>query len=453
MKNVLIVEDNAEFLESIHIAIKKYALKLNFLVAASGAEAINILKTMRIAVLVTDLYIPKVDGLELLAYMSRHQPETPCIVMTAYSSPEVKAILGNLGIFRSLEKPLPAKNLLKTIAEAIRQITRRQPLEGLSTAGFLGLLQEEQRSCTLDAVNAQGLNGCFYLMDGRLYDARCGDLRGEEAAIAIIGWDKVAFNLQKLPPEEVKATIHLSLRALIAKAAGLKKPAPKVTKNEKKEASPAANLPDLLLQAIGRAESGDSRSAQRLLAGILRSTPKNGKAWLWLARTADNFVMINAALNNAVAISPDDAEIAEEFRKLTSAINCGCADGKTLDHCFFCWAPVITEQTTCHYCNAYLDIHEDFFQSIFFGSPKEPDLGIIEKSLQRFADATQAQPQSGAAHFFLTMAHINMNHWEEAFQSLKMANGIAPEENRYQRQLAILSDFMDDLESFFTQDN
>jgi CheY-like chemotaxis protein len=452
MKNVLLVEDNAALLEALNIAIKKYAIKLNFLVATNGAEALNILKTMRISVLVTDLYIPKVDGLELLACMSRHQPETPCIVMTAYSSPEVREILGGMGIFRLLEKPLAAKDLLKCIAEAIRRIGRKPAIERLATTGFLGLLQEEQRSCTLETVDEKGRKGYFYLMDGRLYDAKCGDLQGEAAAIQLIGREKVAFKLQKLPAEEVKADIHLSLKALIAKSAGLKKPGPRVTKEVKSEAVPEATVPEMLLQAIDSAGTGDSKSAQRVLAKILRNNPKNSQAWLWLARTAENFTIINAALNNAAAISPNDAEIAGEFHKLTSAVNFGCAEGKTLDHCFFCWAPVIKEQTPCHCCNAALDIPEDFFQSMFFGSPKEPDPRIIGESLQRLTVATQADPQNATAHFFLAMAHINLNHWEDAFQSLKMADSIAPEDKRYRKQLATLSDFMDDLESFFAQD-
>ena len=443
MKNILILEGSTELLRSIKSVFKKYESKINLLVPTDSEEAINFLKKMPISVLVADLLMLEIDDLELLAYMSRHHPTTPCIVSAAFSSPELKEILGNLGIYRFLEKPFEPENLLKIIADAIKNVHKGEPVKRLSIIGILKLLQEGKRDCTFEINSQTGATGSFFLVNGELCGAKCGDLQGEEAAIDILGWEKVSFNFKDLPAEDIKAPINLSLEELIAKA-----PIPKKeSKEEKKTAVPKANLSEIFSQAIRNAELGNTKSAQNALAKILKIKPKSSKAWLWFARTADDFNTINIALTKALAISPNDAEIAEEIKKLKSAVNAGCREDSSLRHCFFCWAPIINEQTTCHYCDAHVDIEEEFFQSMFFSSSKEPDLKLIEESLQRFTKASNSDPKNVHGHFLIAMAHVNMNHWVAALEALQQANSIDPN-HPYQEQLDLLADFVDDLGDF-----
>jgi twitching motility two-component system response regulator PilG len=454
MKNVLIVEDSPDLLRSLQVILKKHASQFNLLIAENGEEAINTLRNMPVSVLVTDLYMPKIDGLELLSYMSSHHPDTPCIVMTAFNSPEIMEIMGNLGIYRFLEKPFDSEDLIKAITDAIDQINKGKSIERLSITAFLSLLQEEQRSCTLETISPNGIKGYFYLVDGRLYDARCGDLQGEEAATSILEWEKVSFNLKAFPPENVKANIPISLKALIAKTGHLESENKNLNTEEQKKLSASENLTEILFQAIRNAESGNIKLAQQALSKILKINPKNSRAWLWYSRTVDNFKAINIALKNASIISPNDSEITEELQKIKSAASSGCEESSNLKHCPFCWAPAREEDATCHFCNAYMDIQEDFFHAMFFSSSKkEPQPKIILESFQRFTKATILDRENATAHFFLAMAHINLNQWDEALEELKQAQNIAPANNPYQKQLEILSDFMDDLDTFVTKDD
>jgi twitching motility two-component system response regulator PilG len=452
MKNVLIVEDSFELLRSIKLVFKKQASHLNILSAENGEEAIDILEKMPVSVLVTDLYMPKVDGLELLAYTSRHYPEIPCIIMTGFNTPETMEVLANLGIYRLLEKPFDLDDLIKAITDAGSQSNKGKSREQLSITNFLKLLEEEQRNCALEVINHKGLKGSLYLIDGRLYDAKCDDLQSEDAAIKILGWGKASFKLNDLPPEEIEAQIDISLTALISKAVNLKKKNKKTNKNTQKKEADKINQPEILFQAILSAESGNTKQAQDAISNILKINPKNSKAWLWYSRTADSFKAINASLKNASIIAPNDPEIAEEIRKVNSAVNSGSGESSNIKHCFFCWAPVIREHTTCHYCNAHLDIHESFSHSTFFGSKNRPDLKIILEAFQRFTKATILDPQNPKARFFLAMTHVNLDQWDEALEDLKQTKDIAPECNPYQKQLDILSDSMDNLSSFFTPD-
>lgn len=481
MNNILLVEHNTELIGSLEREFKKHEPQLNLLLAANGAEAIDVLEKTAVSVLVTDLYMPKVDGLELLAYMSQHNPKTP-VIMATVSTPEVMGILETLGIFRFLKKPYKPEALVEVVNEAVLQASEGKITRRLSTGSFLLLLQEEQRNCSLTAINHKGLKGRFYLIDGRLYDARCGAQKGEDAAITMLGWEKVALDLKDLQTEDIKARIHLSLKALIEKTAGLaKKDAPLKKPAQRKEAPGATSaegkkepvpqpqqieeepsqkpeqkkvlkkedLAKMLAQAVRLAESGNLVRAHHILGKILQIYPKSSTAWLWLARTTDAFNTLNISLNNAVTIAPNDPEITEEIKKTKSAVNAGCGEASKLKHCPFCWAPVQSDSTSCHYCNAHIDIHEDFFQSIFFGSNKEPDLAIINQSLQRFTKAANSSLKNVHTHFLLALAHVNLNQWQEAMAELNQTDIVEPENNPYRNQLEIMADFIDDLSSFY----
>ena len=445
-KNVLVVEDSVNLLRSIQCAFKEHAGHYNLLVADNGEAAVNILGKTSVAVLVTDLYMPQMDGLELLAFMSREHPDIPCIVMTAFSSPDVMEILANLKIFRFLSKPFELDELFKGINAAIEAIDRGKENESLSASGFLGLLEEDQRSCTLEAISREGLKGYFYLVDGRLYDAKCEGLLGEEAATKILGWDKVSLKLRDLPSDEIRARIQLSLKGLISKVDGPNKNNADIL--EKKEAAVGINHTEILFRAISRAESGDFHKAQSLLARILKTDSNNGKAWLWYARTADNLKTINISLKNASIISPDDPEIVAEIRKAKSATASKNENGVPIKHCLFCWAPVPEDKSVCHYCHAYLDIPDEFFGTMFSGRQEEPDLKIIMESFQKFTKATILNHDKAWLHFCLAMVHVNLNQWDEAREELKLAAEMEPDNGSYRDKIEILSEFMNETKSF-----
>jgi twitching motility two-component system response regulator PilG len=448
MNNVLIVEDSKTLLRSITVSLKSNAPHLNLLLSENGEDTINILAKEQVSVLVADFYMPKVDGLELLSYMSRHHPAIPCIVMTAFSSPEVMEIMHDLGVHSFLEKPFAMEELVKAVTDANGQNNQGKPAKHLSIKAFLRLLEEEQRSCTLETTDQKGLKGYFDLVDGRLYDARCGNLHGEEAAISILRWKKVSFDLQDLPTEDIKARIHSSLKSLFSKTGSRQQE--RGGGDEPKEAGDK-NLKEILFQAIRNAESGNIKQARQSLARILKTNPKNRKAWLWFARTSDNFKTINIALKNASTIAPEDSEIAGEIEKSTSAVTSGCEELSRIKHCHFCWAPVRQEHKICHYCNAHLEIDEDFFHLKFFASRNDPNFKLILDSFQRFTKATISDRNNAQAHFCLAIAHINLDQWDEALEELKNAQKIAPENKSYRKQLEILADFMVDLGSFCTQ--
>lgn len=455
MGNVLIVDDSPDLLKSLKEAVDSFEHQVNILVAANGDEAVRTLKNIPISVLITDLSTPQIDGLDLLSYMSRCHPETPCILVAPFTSKEIRDVVANLGVYRFLGKPFELSSLISSINDAIKQVKIRKPLGRLSLPEFLKLLVLQRRTCRLDIVNKYGMKGSFSMIEGIMYDARCGNLKGEEAALSIMGWDKVSFNLNDLPTRNIEKNIQGDVHGLIRQASiSVTESEDKiVVANTQPPAFDQTDRDEILFEAIRSAEVGNTVLAQRALSILLKSNPNESKGWLWFARTAANLKDINIALNNASISTPTDPEVPREIRKVKSAVRSGCSESSPLVHCPFCWAPVVKEQVVCHFCNAYLDIHEDLFHTLFFSAHKEPDLKILLESFQRFTKNTILEPRSVKAHFFLAMAHINLDQWDEALEELKKIQSLAPDNNPYQMQLEILADFMDDLGTFFSRNS
>jgi CheY-like chemotaxis protein len=116
LKEVIIVDDDEEFLTIIADALNIYKNYFNIHTAVNGKDALNILHTIRVFdLVVTDLNMPVMDGFELLAYMKRNCPQIPVVLITASGTPKIEKIVKDIGVFRYMEKPIdhPLTRLLK----------------------------------------------------------------------------------------------------------------------------------------------------------------------------------------------------------------------------------------------------------------------------------------------------------------------------------------------------
>jgi D-arabinose 5-phosphate isomerase GutQ/DNA-binding response OmpR family regulator len=215
MDKVLIVDDDELFLDIIKQGLQIYKSQFQVLTAPDGEEAINVLKREYISVLVTDLVMPNVDGLELLAYMTRSHPATPCIIMTGYGSPTIKKRAERGKILSYIEKPFDSNELAGAIVKGLDLSYEGDYLSGISVSSFLQIINMEKKTCFFEISSLDKGKGLFYFKEGILYDAICDNLEGEEAAIEMISWDYVEFRFKSLPKENVKQRIKENLTTLI----------------------------------------------------------------------------------------------------------------------------------------------------------------------------------------------------------------------------------------------
>ncbi len=115
MTDVLLIDDDAQYLASLAEGLRLYSKNLHVMAADSARMAIEILNTAVVDVVVTDLNMPGMSGYEFLHSLKRTHPHVPVIIMSACAQASAQGRLANLKVAQYVEKPLD----LDTIARAI----------------------------------------------------------------------------------------------------------------------------------------------------------------------------------------------------------------------------------------------------------------------------------------------------------------------------------------------
>jgi YesN/AraC family two-component response regulator len=217
MSNVLIAEDDPIHLKRLTSILGKYKDKFNVIPVKNGQEAINIFKKQPVALLVTDIQMPEVDGLVLLAYVNKNHPATPCFVMTAYGTSRMKAKLPE-DMLRFYQKPFEIDDLASAIIEVLERDQSQKALPGISIIGCLHMIQMEQTTCSLEIESPGKEPGTLFFDKGVLVDAVCGELKEEAAALDLIPRTLASFKFKFFLKTEMARQIKTDLDDLILKA-------------------------------------------------------------------------------------------------------------------------------------------------------------------------------------------------------------------------------------------
>jgi len=215
MKYVLIVDDEEQLLLTMQAGFESYKDRFEILTARNGKEATSLLASTRINLVVTDLKMPEMDGIELLSFLKNNFPEIPAIVMTAFGTPEIESGLLHTGMIRMLEKPVDFDELTQLILSLLEHDLTGGILTGISMPSFLQLIEMEQNTCLMEVRAAEGDQGLLYFNKGVLYDAVFGKQTGEEAVYSMLMMDDVKISFRSLPSKKLKKKIDTPLMKLL----------------------------------------------------------------------------------------------------------------------------------------------------------------------------------------------------------------------------------------------
>jgi CheY-like chemotaxis protein/predicted regulator of Ras-like GTPase activity (Roadblock/LC7/MglB family) len=210
MDKVLIVDGNADFVKSLKDGLDKMH-QFEVLVASDGEEAMEILGRDKVAVFVTDINTPGMDGLELLAFMTREHPNTPCIVMTDYGKPWFRKRMDQQEVLYHLEKPFEIGALASAIFVGLNLRDEGMTYKGMTMASLLPLIEVEQKTCRMEVQSAGKGKGYLYFDEGVLIDAHYQTLNGEQAALEISDWSRIAIKLSELPRRRTRTRVKTHL--------------------------------------------------------------------------------------------------------------------------------------------------------------------------------------------------------------------------------------------------
>ena len=194
---VLIVDDDQPWLRLLQKELEEYADSFSVVTAKDGKDAIALLKTHYITILVTDLRMPGVDGFELLSHVLKDYPDIPVIVSTAFNRPKTKEVVLKSGAYDYVTKPFTAAYVADKIVKTLKKKAEGGSLHNVSLETFLQLIEMEQQTCTLRVTEKKGHKmGVLFFKDGELMNARIGDRQGKEAAYEILSWSGVSLSIE-----------------------------------------------------------------------------------------------------------------------------------------------------------------------------------------------------------------------------------------------------------------
>jgi CheY-like chemotaxis protein len=121
-KRILVVDDeeSSAFLLSENLA--ELGPEYRVETACSAEEALQKTAAESFDLVITDLRMPGLDGLELLERVRAAHPQTRLILITAYGSEQVEARARRLEICRYMTKPFRIEDLLDAVREALARV-------------------------------------------------------------------------------------------------------------------------------------------------------------------------------------------------------------------------------------------------------------------------------------------------------------------------------------------
>jgi two-component system response regulator HydG len=118
-KNILVVDDHKNFRDSLVKILQGEGLRV--FPANDGEEALDTLRRELIHLVLTDLKMPKMDGVELLKVAKTIRPEVEVILITGYGTVDTAVKAMKDGAFDYIEKPFKPREILKLVRKAMEK--------------------------------------------------------------------------------------------------------------------------------------------------------------------------------------------------------------------------------------------------------------------------------------------------------------------------------------------
>ena len=134
MANILVIDDDQAVRMTIRLVLERegHTVKL----ATDGLAGMKAIKAGGIDLLIVDIFMPGMDGIETIREVRQHQPDLPAIVISGTSiggaqapglgAPDFLAMAVKLGAVRSLQKPFRPRDILAAVDQCLGEAKEKQ---------------------------------------------------------------------------------------------------------------------------------------------------------------------------------------------------------------------------------------------------------------------------------------------------------------------------------------
>jgi DNA-binding NtrC family response regulator len=121
MQNILVIDD-----DEIQLQLQRSLLMhegYNVFATADGPQGIAMFKKNKMDLVLLDLGLPSMSGIEVLKEIKKIEPKSKIIVITGYPSVESSVVALRFGAWDYIQKPVDIPVLLKKISNALTTVT------------------------------------------------------------------------------------------------------------------------------------------------------------------------------------------------------------------------------------------------------------------------------------------------------------------------------------------
>lgn len=171
-ESVLVVDDSLEILELLQRQLR--GMNLVTFQASNVPDAIELLKYTSVSLLITDLQMPEINGMQLVHYVKEHYPELPVLVVTGYPSISGAVEAVKSGVIDYLVKPFTQVELSQAVENCLqknrknrREQVSNDQLDNPSPFAVLGMIGRSDAMKQLaDVIQLIKNNSATVLIEG-----------------------------------------------------------------------------------------------------------------------------------------------------------------------------------------------------------------------------------------------------------------------------------------------
>jgi CheY-like chemotaxis protein len=221
---ILLLDDDEQMLDLYQELLRQLPSQPEVQVSNSGARAIALLESEPFSLLITDLRMPKMDGLQVLAIVRRKYPHLRIIVLTGVLDEEYRSRAYAEGVDMFWQKPSSTEEfqLFKDCIESLldRDVHAEGGFRGMQSKSLVDLIQLEclSQSSAVLHISQGSVSGRIWVQGGEIIDAAAASFTGEEAFKEILSWKSGNFEILPAEPGRPR-TINNSYQGLLLDSA------------------------------------------------------------------------------------------------------------------------------------------------------------------------------------------------------------------------------------------
>ena len=306
---ILLLDDDQDLLEVYREILARLPSKPEIYTATSGARALSLLSSEPFSLLLCDLKMPKMDGLQVLTIVRRKFPQLRTAVLTCMLDEQFRARAYAMGIDLFLEKPNSSKEI-SFLIDCIESLLDREAeggFRGVQSKSLVDIIQLEclSQSSSVLKITRGAIEGKIWIQNGEIIDALTEDSTGIEAFHRILSWKTGNFEIHPAEPSRTR-TIFTSYQGLLLETAQIMDEAALPSDGagvSQPTDAPSAGLHNLShFQGVESVLAVPSKSANDFQAwGLEHPEPLA----LWTQQTMDGFRAIGETLQAGILSAVD----------------------------------------------------------------------------------------------------------------------------------------------------